>query len=503
MTGWILYLRSGDKKYWHFSRAWCRYLLDHASLNWANWNPKTDPRPKGQTLPGSVYHCDGFVPWAPFDGEVLGHMSPQWHSALLYYLTGDSQAMDFLHTTARTVLKMVRTEQDYRVREPYAGMLNRNPACGWGMITHLYSELHDPRLLRPIGDIGKQIFHGQPLQLHGAPPEGQSGRWWWYTYVRHWRDPVAIQAIVDLSPTGGMSFAGYNMEHFHYTGNTRPIYALWTETNGLGPLRQFGMGHPYTLLTREQVADNINFLVPLIRSMTELNLPESPTPLPVSLEGKVRVVMRQDSDHAFSLRFWGRAPEGDTVPPPAKWVLEGPDGQVVLRGELDRRQIGGSPDTALVVPVPADGKAGDYTFRFEPMTAGLFLMAPLSDLPREAYILPAGQWFAPASLCWRSGPDERERSFAQFMRFGEAYTTLLRLETPQGYLVQEHASLLPIHLKVQPGTMYRFNSAQAGQIGYSWRWQGVGIPSLLVGPGPDMVLSADESRWFDPAAPAH
>ena len=86
------------------------------------------------------------------------------------------------------------------------------------------------------------------------------------------------------------------------------------------------------------------------------------------------------------------------------------------------------------------------------------------------------------------------------MKFGENYSTLFRLETPQGYTVQESSDTLPIHLAVQPDTLYRLTMCVAGQTSYAWRWKGVWPAAVQVSPGPDLVLAADESRWFQPAS---
>lgn len=501
LLGWILYLRSGEKKYWHYARSFSRYLIDHASINWDAYDPKVDRKPKTVGWPGSAYHCQGYVPWSAGEPELMGHMSPQWHAILYYYMTGDSQALDLAKSTATSILKDVRVPTNFDVRGPYKGLLNRNPACGWALVTNLYAELLDPRLLRPVQDIGRQIFDGKPLEMDGAPPHGQSGRWWWYTYNQQWRDPIAIKTIADLGPNGEISFAGYAVNRADVTGDTTALYALWHETLGCAPLRQMAMGHPTRFSNREEVSDNVQFLVPLIGAMAKLGLTQAPPIVPAGHDPKSYVVFLKDTDRPFTIRFWGplyEGPEDVKKYPPVPYVLEGPDGKVVLKGEINRKALGNAPQKGIEVKVPADGKTGQYVLRLAETGMAVRLTAPLSDLPKEVYVVPGGRHLALTSLYWRTAPDEKQRALTPFLRYGENYSTLFRLETPQGCVAHESADLLPIRLALQPDTMYRITTCVAGQPNWSWRWRSVWPVGVSVSPGPDMVLSADESRWFRP-----
>lgn len=499
MLGWILYLRSGEKKYWHYAQSFSRYLMDHASINWDPYDAKTDRKPSAAGWPGSVYHCQGYVPWSPDEPELMGHMAPQWHAILYYYMTGDSQALDLAKAAATSVLKDVRVPANFDVRGPYKGLLNRNPVCGWSMVVSLYTELLDPRLLRPVSDIGDQIFTGKPgsMDMDGAPPHGQSGRWWWYAYNQQWRDPAAIKAVAELG-NGGISFAGYMVNRAEVTGDTGGIYAFWHETLGCAPLRQFAMGHPDRFVNRESMADNINFILPLAGAMAKLGLPETPCLVPAGYDSKSTVVFRKETDRAFNLRFWGYGQEQAAKYKPVPFALEGPDGKAVVTGMIDRVKMGMSPDKAIVVPVPADGKTGDYVLRVAPQDVYIRLTAPVSDLPKEVYVVPAGRILTGTAFYWRTAPGEKERTLTPSLRYGENYSTLFRLETPQGYTVKESADTLPIHLDLQPDTMYRLTMCVGGTSSYAWRWKTVWPASVTVSPGSDMVLSVDESRWFRP-----
>ncbi len=500
LLGWILYLRSGESKYWHHARAFSRYLMDHASINWDPYDPKVDRKPKAVGWPGSAYHCQGYVPWSAGEPELMGHMAPQWHAVLYYFMTGDSQALDLAKSTATSVLKDVRVPTNFDVRGPYKGLLNRNPVCGWAMVTNLYADLLDPRLLRPVYDIGKQIFDGKPIEFDGAPPHGQSGRWWWYAYNLQWRDPRAIKAVADLGH-GGISFAGYMVNRAEVTGDATGVYAFWLETLGCAPLRQMAMGHPERFINREQLSDNIQFLLPLAGAMARLGLPQAPCILPAGFDSRCTVVFLKETDRPFTLRFWGpvyEGPEDVKKNPPVPYVLEGPDGKVVLKGEINRKALGNAPDRGIVVQVPADGKTGQYTLRLADTGYYTRLIGPISDLPKEVYVVPGGRNLTGTSFYWRTAPEETERALTPFLRFGENYSTLFRLETPEGYIVHESSDTLPIRLKVRPDTGYRLHLCVAGQTSYAWRWKGIWPAGGSVSSGPDMVLSFDESRWFRP-----
>jgi hypothetical protein len=503
LLGWILYLRSGEKKYWHHARAFSRYVMDHASINWDPCDPKTDRKPKAVGWPGSTYHCQGYVPWSAGEPELMGHMSPQWHSVLYYFMTGDSQALDLAKSTATSVLKDVRVATNFDVRGPYQGLLNRNPICGWAMVTNLYADLLDPRLLRPVQDIGRQIFNGKPIEFDGAPPHGQSGRWWWYTYNQQWRDPAAIQAVAALSPNGEISFAAYMVNRAEVTGDTTGLYAFWLETMGCAPLRQFALGHPERFVNREPVSDNVQFLLPLVGAMAKLGLPEAPCLVPAGFDSKSTVLFLKDTDRPFTLRFWGpvyEGPEDVKKYKPVPYTLEGPDGKVLLQGEINRKALGNAPHKGIEVKVPADGRTGQYTLRLADTGMYTRLVAPLSDLPKEVYVVPGGRNLTGTSFYWRTAPGETQRALTPLLRYGENYSTLFRLETPEGYPVHESANTLPIRFNVRPDTAYRLHICVAGQSSWAWRFKGIWPAGANLSPGPDMVLSFDESRWFRPVS---
>jgi hypothetical protein len=312
-----------------------------------------------------------------------------------------------------------------------------------------------------------------------------------------------VKSIADLSPNGEISFAGYMVNRHEVTGDATGLYAFWLETLGCAPLRQFAMGHPDRFVNREAVSDNIQFLLPLVRGMAKLGMPETPCLTPAGHDAKSYVVFRKDADRAFKVRFWGPVYEGpeDTVKfKPVPYVIHDPDGKPVAQGEINRKALGRAPDKGIEVSVPADGKSGEYVLRLTKLEGSIQLVAPLSDLPKEVYVVPGGQALTGTRYFWRTAPGEQRRTLTPYLRYGENYSTLFRLETPQGYVAAESADTLPIHLTVQPDTMYRLTMCVAGTSSWAWRWKTVWPAGVAVSPGPDMVLSADESRWFRPGA---
>ncbi|MCW5854110.1 MAG: hypothetical protein KIT87_28845, partial [Anaerolineae bacterium] len=347
-TAWRLYLRTGEAKYWRYALAKSRRLLDTATVNYDPMDLRTDTVPVYTGgWPGAVWHCDGYVPWGSYS-ELWGHQGAQTHAALMYFLTGDTQALDLIWNWTESVLKLFRSRDDYT----FSGQIDRNPANGWMVATNVYADFQDPRLLRLIGEFADQLF-AQPMKhMSTAPPQGQAGRHWLYAWLHRWRDPRAQQLLVEWvhaytrsGPMGpGYSWpvkalddegkqlkaewnhlgqsrevdrlvAGpsYGACSTHYaeasraSGNPSYVRHFWLETLGLAPLRQWALGHPHTLVSEQYLADFMLNMLPLIEPMAQQGLPEAPCLFPWDfINSSAYAVFRKDDDQPFTVTLWGR-----------------------------------------------------------------------------------------------------------------------------------------------------------------------------------------------------
>jgi hypothetical protein len=528
MAGWRLYLRSGESKYWHFARAKSRQLLNNGSINYHPYNPARDPKPLYTNMwPGAACHCDGYVPYGGYT-ELWGHMSPQSHSILFYYLTGDTQSLDMARMWGESALKKFRTSEDY----DFKGAIGRNPANGWDMAVNYYVHFRDARALRLVGDFAERFF-AQPMKhTTDVTPDSQGGAFWLYSYMEQWRDPHVKQLVVDwvheftrpgapltyrpvrqydakgkpikvpfkklgrswsdpkcISGPGGWAHGGFYMTAgSEFSSNDAYVKSFWLDTLGLKQLREWADEPTQPYMSQEEFA-NLVPITEFIGSMARHGLPEVPCLYPVSAGARSYAVMREDTDREITLTLWGRIAKR-----PLKFEVLAPNGKRVATGEIP---AGRRPsDEAVICKIAKDGQTGEYRFRLlTPLDWQLDrLVCPISDLPKEVYVVPpSATALTGVRYWWRTQQDEHKRVLTLQSKHS---VSVLRLETPEGYLISKHAAKSArVAMSVKPDTLYRLTFQSFGSLK---RHEYSPVRFKLESRSP-MILSPSASRWFKPA----
>jgi len=405
------------------------------------------------------------------------------------------------------------------------------------MAVNYYADFQDARLLRLINGFAGRLF-AQPMKyITDAPPPGQSSTFWLHTYLEHWRDPRVRQMLVDwvreftrpgapafltrpapvLEPDGtprratfvkrgvpvrpvicvGGPWYGDGFGVYQYEAATRlsgnPAYVMdaWRDTLGLACFRERAFrAHPTRFVSQEEFASALHALS-LVDGMARGRLPETPVFFPLGIGTPTHAQLREETDRAFTLTFWGRMADR-----PLPFDLEAPDGTIAARGEIPggRRPF----DEALVCRVPADGKTGDYRLRIHTPADWKpdLLVCPVSDLPQEVYVVPTNATvFTAVRYFWKTAPRETGRILGLGGRPG---VSLLRLETPEGYPIAEAAAKEGrVALSVKPETLYRLSFVAANR-----SHQPVSLTPLAATPDPGtpLILSATPALWFLPAS---
>ncbi len=122
---WLLYLRSGDRKYLHAARAMTTHVMDTRIFH---WHAQSLGREIGQS-----YKYTGT--WV-FDGSDAGWTGDIWAGflATAYHVTGYQRSLDVLGEIAQGYVNAKRTQQDYQT------------VSYLGAIARYYQTTFDPKL---------------------------------------------------------------------------------------------------------------------------------------------------------------------------------------------------------------------------------------------------------------------------------------------------------------------------------------------------------------------
>jgi len=109
--GWLLYFRSGDRRYLDYARPNTRHVLDVDVIHYHPKGLDLFAHVKGrntrllQHRQGAMYHCKGFTHWGG-DSAVSGHLVNFDFGLWAYYLTGDRRPLDAVNTWLDALIEM-------------------------------------------------------------------------------------------------------------------------------------------------------------------------------------------------------------------------------------------------------------------------------------------------------------------------------------------------------------------------------------------------------------
>ncbi|MFV1994404.1 MAG: hypothetical protein ACC661_03115 [Verrucomicrobiales bacterium] len=137
---WLLWMRSGDRKYFRHARANAQHLMDVDSCHTLNWEVAADGKIRGGAYEYSAMH------WSK-GPKLFGFPTDDEYLPLCYFLTGDERARDVLLEKAEAYARydIDKTVANYR-RAPLRNR-SRSLYNSLRQFTLLYDFTHDPRLL--------------------------------------------------------------------------------------------------------------------------------------------------------------------------------------------------------------------------------------------------------------------------------------------------------------------------------------------------------------------
>jgi hypothetical protein len=108
--GWLLYFRSGDRRYLEYARPNAQHVMD---VDVTHFHPKgldlfrhvAANTQDLQHRQGAMYHCKGYVHWGG-DSSISGHLSNFDFALWGYYLTGNRRLLDGVRVWLDALVEM-------------------------------------------------------------------------------------------------------------------------------------------------------------------------------------------------------------------------------------------------------------------------------------------------------------------------------------------------------------------------------------------------------------
>ncbi len=387
---WLYYARSGDPDYYDLGVSTGRQVTDLALIHHADERyPHQEFWSRQVRVLGSTRHTNGFVAWGG-DHALLGHLTTYNGHLLWHYLTGDLRVREILVTQWQHSLLDDRSNKNLPMRLG-VGRDNNNAL---GELIDLYQLTYDPRLLAYIGPCVERFYQDQ--RVWGLPLQNLL----YFSGDPHARQQL-LEAVAarrqDAKSNLHNSFLGHSPAGIFALASLQDPGQGWATDalvlSNLGLLTRTAL----TLEARDRMAlcavpDDLLYLPRVMAAVTseqqnpsggKLGKVVGQQVLPIGGSNidrnRTRCIVRQATDGPFTIEVKGVIRE-----PGIPLDVLAPDGQVVLHEMAP-------PGPGAAYTVPADGQTGDYVIflggRDVPRD---HIMAPLTDLPQEVYVM--GYW---------------------------------------------------------------------------------------------------------------
>jgi hypothetical protein len=391
-TSWVLYLRSGDPKYWRHALRNARHCMDVDVCHWATDEDEKLPWPKGKIC-GALRDYKGITHWHA-GGRLFDYNCLTDFMLYYYYMTGDHRGMEVAQEWGDAAKRLFTS--------PFG---SRSGAGVLSSLIDLYQATWDPALKRLIDAQIEHFFKVQVTddnqiapdgvasavpKFRGKPlPRGAFTEWENYapwierhydlTADRRTGDRIALWADSYLAGWGdswsGMGVGAYvNVLAYAYFASKdvkyleHGLYCVQKYANSVERSPgQFYDGFPH----QGQMSLGPGYMeqrIPhLLAALAEHGKPVEAQSLatgPFSLlftrrwpEGKkveyVDAIIREEHDAAFSVVALGGTTYKDK---PIRMVFKSPSGK-----ELVNKAHAVQPGAfELKADAPADGETGDY-----------------------------------------------------------------------------------------------------------------------------------------------
>ncbi len=182
----------------------------------------------------------------------------------------------------------------------------------------------------------------------------------------------------------------------------------------------------------------------------------------------IRCVVRKDADRDFAIMIRGQIGEGG-----APLKVKRPDGTVVLEAALPA-----GTHEAHTVKVPKDGRTGEYVILIATRDGKDSFSGPLTDLPKEVYVMSYWIQSAPARFFTRARGDQPESVTLT------PHKSRGKIETPDGKALAETSK----------------GEALTAPVGAEGVW--ISSPARYVDAASSLVLALTPEAWFAPGEAA-
>jgi len=482
MEPWLLWLRTGKRKYFDFAEALTRQIEDVYVVNHDRWD--LSPRCRGKK--GYRYTCC-FVPYNSNCDPDGSHMDAIGHSRMNYYLTGFRRSYDIVDSVGAAML-----DYNFKTSRPLTRTL-------MGTAHNMFEAYHLTHKEEYWNAVWPGINRILDSVVHKAIAPATHNYFWelyydWHNLHGDQRVKAGLDAILNVykhKPLGnqGVYPMAFCFGHlYELTGKTEYLsYGLGDLiltlycANRMSPAPnlygQIGYADPIAFTrTIRQTPGLMHYLHkgnqngevrPRFRPIRFLGDPRVLTgAYRNNIPNRGPVYLLDEHDVAFEVRLyfmmWTRMDQRILL----KARLHAPDGRLVAEQEADRLQFTSRSINArehlpyFKFAVPSDGQNGPYKlkFDFEPTDIGneYYLWGvQCAEIQKIAYAM---RKFRYSGVAFFRVPERRE-DLKLVMTPGSGYKGDLVVIDPQGQVVkrlsgQQGPVILPADGKFEPGQMY-------------------------------------------------
>ena len=374
---WLLYARSGDRKYLTHARRNTRHCMDVDFCHYSTPEFEALSYPR-QKIKGALNDYKGLVHWHS-GGRLFDYNNMADFLLYNYYLTGDRRSLDVLDEWTEAAVA--------RFRKAYSGRGGAGPLA---TCIATYEHTWDHRLLPLIERYARAMIGSQQ-------PDGLIGGWAqyapWLNRLHRLTGSAASEECLEKwcewYAERLKTAERYGHPHFwtvaygyHVFGRERYLaaqaghlrMALDAVYRKPGDLYD-GYWQRGTSVSMGYLSQELPFF---LHALAKHGSPVEPMYYGKQIlelsSGEYRVVALDQDDRAFRFEWKGRATGSG-----AEYVVSAPDGTEVARGTIEPTR-----DKELTITVPADGQNGEYVLKLS-VRRYLSMRIPMTDLPQEVF----------------------------------------------------------------------------------------------------------------------
>ncbi|MBT3379086.1 MAG: hypothetical protein HN742_28095 [Lentisphaerae bacterium] len=423
-TSWVLYLRSGDPKYWRHALRNARHCMDLDVCHWSRLELENLPWPAGK-IRGALRDYKGLTHWHA-GGRLFDYNCLTDFMLYTYYMTGDHRGLDVAQEWGAAIKRRFKAPHGTRSGAGVTAALIELYKATWDpeykriidlYVNHFFDEIQNmdnSKLAPPLVTQKLPQFKGKSLPI-GAFVQWENYAPWverYYDLTGDQRTGERIVAWAEAYLSGwGDSWSTFgpnayvNVLAYAYHISREPRFlahgqyctekyissveaAPDTFYDGFPHLGQMSLGPGY-------MAQRIPYFLAALAEHGKPIEPRGPPPGPFGLlftrtrpGGKkveaVDAVIRVEKDVAFRITAKGGTSYKDQRP--IRCQVRSPNGTVVVDQQFTFEL--GAFDIELAVP--GDGEAGDYTLHIEGEGSYWRILSTLRTEPAMGVVYPFG-----------------------------------------------------------------------------------------------------------------